>query len=101
MYAYVIRHPRPLSDIRFESLTARFLTCADRSGWQIIPTPIILLIEINAYVCKNPHLYNFCLLQYNSAKITTNTWVSDAVEQDIDVVCQCYTYLLLCFIVVY
>jgi len=104
VYAHFIRHPRPSSAIRFESLTARFLTCADRSGWQIIHTPIILLIEINRqineYVCKNPHLYNLCLLQYNSAKITTNTWVSDAVELDIDGVCQFYTYLLLCFIVV-
>ena len=75
------------SVIRFESLTARFFTCEDRSGWQIIPTQIIILIEIiqqiTEYVCKNPHLYNLCLSQYNSAKITTNTWVSDAVELDI------------------
>ena len=67
-----------------------------------MPTRIIILIEINhqitEYVCKNPHLYNSYLSQYNSAKITTNTWVSDAVELDIDVSCQCYTYLLLCFI---
>ena len=105
----VIRHPRPASAILFESLTARFLTCADRSGWQIIPTRIIILIKIRhqiaEYVCKNPHLYNLCLSQYNGAKITTNAWVSDAffnydaLELDIDVSCQCYTYLLLCFIV--
>ena len=37
--------------------------------------------------------------QYNGAKITTNTWVTDALELDIDVSRQCYTYLLLCFIV--
>ena len=66
MYAYVIRHPRPASAIRFESLTARFLTCADSlSGWQIIPTRIIILIKISHQitekVCKNPHLYNLCL----------------------------------------
>ena len=71
--------------------------------WQIIPTRIIILIEINhqitEYVCKNPHLYILCLSQYNGANITTNTWVSDALELDIDVSCQCYTYLLLCFIV--
>jgi len=82
---------------------ARLLTCADRNGWQIIPTPIIILIEINhqitKYVCKNSHLYNLYVSQYNGAKITTNTWVSDAFELDIDVSCQCYTYLLLCFIV--
>jgi len=76
---------------------------------QIIPTQIIILIEIShqitELVCKNPHLYNLCLSQYNGAKITTNAWVSDAffnsdaLELDIDVSCQCYTYLLLCFIV--
>jgi len=56
---------------------------------QIIPTRIIILIEINhlltEYVCKNPHLYPVCLSQYNGAKITTNAWVSDALELDIDV----------------
>jgi len=89
------------SFIRFESLTARFLTCADRSGWQIIPTRIVILIEFSHQitVCKNPHLYNVCLSQYNGAKITTNARVSDALELDIDVLYQCYTYLLLCFIV--
>jgi len=104
VYTHVIRHPRPSSDIRFESLTARFLTCADRSGWQIIPTRIIILIEIshqitNNNVCKNPHLYNLCLSQYNGAKITTNTWVSDALELDIDVSCQCYLTVVMfhCF----
>jgi len=70
---------------------------------QFFPIQIILLIKINhqitEYVCKDLHLYSLCLLQYNGAKITTNTWVSDAVELDIDVICQCYTYLLLCFIV--
>jgi len=103
MFAHVIRHPRPSSAIRLETLTARFLACADSSGWQIIPIRIILLIKINyqitEYVWKNLQLYSLCLLQYNGAKITTNTWVSDAVELDIDVICQCYTYLLLCFIV--
>jgi len=98
-----IRVLHPSSFIRFESLTARFLTCADRSGWQIIPTRIIILIEfshqITELVCKNLHLYNLCLLQYNGAKITTNAWVSGALELDIDVLYQCYTYLLLCFIV--
>jgi len=78
-----------------------FFTCADRSGWQIRPTRIIILIEIShqitEYVCKNPHLYNLCLSQYNGAKITTNSY--DALELDIDVSCQCYTYLLLYFIV--
>ena len=63
---------------------------------------MILLIEINhqitEYVCKNPHLFNLCLSQYKGAKITTNTWVSDAKELDIDVSYQCYTYLLLCFL---
>jgi len=67
VYAYVIRHPR-----------------------QIIPTGILILIEIihqiTEYVCKNLHLYNFCLLQYSGAKITTKPWVSDAVELDIDLV---------------
>jgi len=62
-------HPPSASFIRVESLTALFLTCADRSGWQIIPTRILILIEINhkitEYVCKNPHLYNLCLSQYN------------------------------------
>jgi len=103
VYAHVIRLPRPSSDIGSESLTARFLTCADRSGWQIILTRIIILIEISHQitenVCKNPHLYDLCPCQYNGAKITTNTWVSDALELDIDVSCQCYTNLLLCFIV--
>jgi len=51
------------------------------------------------YVCKNPHLYNLCLSQYNGAKIKTNTLISGALELDIDVSCQCYTYLSLCFIV--
>ena len=64
---------------------------------------IIILIEINhkitEYVCKNPHLFHLCLSQDNGAKITRKTWVSDAVELDIYVLCQCYTYLLLCFIV--
>jgi len=55
--------------------------------------------QITEYDCKNPHLYDLCLCQYNGAKITTNTWVSDALELDIDVSCQCYTYWLLCFIV--
>ena len=32
---------------------------------------------------------------YSGAKITTNTWVSGALELDIDVSFQCYTYLLL------
>jgi len=99
VYAHVIRLPRPSSAIRFESLTARSLTCADRSLWQLIPTRIIILIEIShqisEYVCKNPHLYNVCLSQYNGAKITTNTLGSDALELDINVSCQCYTYLLL------
>ena len=67
------------------------------------PTRIVILIEINhqitEYICKNPHLYNLCLLQYNGAKITTSTCVSGALELDIDVSCQYYTYLLLCFIV--
>jgi len=45
----------------------------------------------------NPHLYNLHLSQYNEA-ITTITWVSDSVELDIDVLCQCYTCLFLCFI---
>jgi len=53
----------------------------------IIPTRIIILIEINHQITesvyKNPHLFNVCLSQYNGAKITTNTWVSDAVELDI------------------
>jgi len=66
-------------------------------------TRIIILIkiihQITEYVCKNPHLYNVCPSQYNVAKITTNTWVSDALEPDFDVSCQCNTYLLLCFIV--
>ena len=74
-------------------ITARFLTCADSSGWQIIPTRIIILIEIchqiTEYVCKNSHLYNVCFSQYNGAKITTNTWFSDALELDIDVSCSC------------
>jgi len=69
----------------------------------IIPARIIILVEINhqitEYVCENPHLYNLCLLQYNGAKITATTWVSDALELDIDVSYRCYTYLLLCFIV--
>ena len=101
MYAHVIRRPRPSSAIRSESLTARFLTCADRCGWQIIPTRIIILIEIShqiiEYVCKNWHLYmyNLCLSQNNGAKITTKTWVSNALELDIEVSCQCYTSLLL------
>ena len=90
---HVIRHPRPSSAIRSESLTARFLMCVDRSGWQIIPTRIIILIEIShqitEYVCKSPHLYDLCLCQYNGAKITTNTWVSEVLELDIDVLCQC------------
>jgi len=63
-----------------------FWTCADISGWQIIPTQIIILIEINhqitKYICKNPPLYYLCLSQYNGAKNTTNTWVSDALELD-------------------
>jgi len=103
VYAHVIRHPRPSSAIRFESLTARFSTCADRSGWQIIPTRIIILIEISHHITekvgKNPHLYHLCLSQYNGAKITTNARVSDSLELAIAVSCQCYTYLLLCFIV--
>ena len=76
MCTHVIRLLRPLSA---------------RNRWQIIPTPIIILIEINhqmtEFVCKNPHLYNLCLSQYNGAKITTNTRVSDALELDIDVSC--------------
>jgi len=93
MHVYIIRLPRPSSAIRFKSLSAQFLTCADRSGWQIIPTRIIILIEIShqitEYVCKNSHLYNVCFSQYNGAKITTNTWFSDALELDIDVSCSC------------
>ena len=78
-----------------------FYVCRQISGWQIIPTSIIILIEINhqitEYVCKNPHLYILCLSQYNSAKITTNTWVSDALELDIDVSCQCYFVVMFYF----
>jgi len=58
-----------------------------RSGWQIIPTRIMILTEINyqitEYVCKNPHWYNVSLSQYHGVKITTNTGVFDALELDI------------------
>ena len=67
-----------------------------------MPTRMLILIEnseqITKFVRQHPHLYKIRLLQYNGAKITKNTWVSDAVELDIDVPCQCYTYLSLFFI---
>jgi len=88
-----IRVLRPTSTLNHSLLD--LFTCADRSGWQIIPTRIIILIEIShqitEYVCNNPYLYNVCYSQYNGAKITTNTWVSDALELYIDVLSQCYT----------
>jgi len=53
-----------------------------------------MFVRIHIYI-----IYAFRLSQYNGAKITTNAWVSNALELDIDVSYQCYTYLLLCFIV--
>jgi len=65
-----------------------------------MPTQILIFIEISKqiteFACEHPHLYTVRLSQYKGAKLTKSTWASDAVELDIEVSCQCYTYLLLC-----
>jgi len=77
---------------RFESLTARFLTCTrtEQDGKNEMN---FIFMEINEqmteFVCEHPRVYNLRLSHYNGAKITKNTSISCAVELDIDVSSQC------------
>ena len=93
-------HPRP--EIENNALITFYrsvqMCTHTSSAFRVLhPPSIIILIEISVqitkYVCKNPYLYNLCLLQYKGAKITTNTWVSDALELDI------VSVTLICFYV--
>ena len=92
MYAYVIRHPRPASAIRFKSHTARFLTYvrteADSIFANNMSKPKLISDEVSEkikeLVSQRVYLYN-PIREYKDADITKNTWesIAEAIERDV------------------
>jgi len=96
VYAHVIRHPRPASAIRFESLTARFLTYVRTEADSIFASNMskekLISDEVSAKIIElvrqRVYLYNPSLKEYKDADVTKNTWESIAEAIELDVSCK-------------